>query len=224
MRWTRQRRARNVVAGRVSRERSTACRRTAHARTAKSCGSGTRCWCQVGGGFFNPTGFGLAIFVNDGDKTNSRTGKITKYAVKPLRREGRVFRGTCGDYRVLTTLCTRAAGAAGTRLSLRPCFFGQDYSHHPGVSRRGIAKSVCSTSLRAKRSNPDYRNQRLECFVASLLAMTLRGSLKFKSTQQRASLTTAACAAVRWRERGLRPARRRRFPSSSGFPSPAPDD
>src|SRR6266702_1866439 len=25
-------------------------------RTAKSCGSGTRCWCQVGGGDVNPTG------------------------------------------------------------------------------------------------------------------------------------------------------------------------
>jgi hypothetical protein len=26
-------------------------------RTAKACGSGTRCWCQVGGGFASPTGF-----------------------------------------------------------------------------------------------------------------------------------------------------------------------
>src|SRR5882672_3135052 len=26
-------------------------------RTAKPCGPGTRCWCQAGGGFSNPTGF-----------------------------------------------------------------------------------------------------------------------------------------------------------------------
>ena len=30
------------------------------------------------------------------------------------------FRRTCGDYRVLTTFCTRAAGATSTRHSLRP--------------------------------------------------------------------------------------------------------
>jgi hypothetical protein len=34
------------------------CRRTALLRTAKPCGPGTRCWCQVGGGFSNPTGGG----------------------------------------------------------------------------------------------------------------------------------------------------------------------
>jgi hypothetical protein len=38
------------------RERSTARRRTALKRTAKPCGPGTRCWCQVGGGFAGPTG------------------------------------------------------------------------------------------------------------------------------------------------------------------------
>jgi hypothetical protein len=27
-------------------------------RTAKACGSGTRCWCQVGGDFVGPTGRG----------------------------------------------------------------------------------------------------------------------------------------------------------------------
>jgi hypothetical protein len=36
-------------------------RRTAHSRTVKACGPGTRCWCQVGGGFANSTGFGEAF-------------------------------------------------------------------------------------------------------------------------------------------------------------------
>ncbi len=66
----------NVIAGRIFRERFTARRRTAlfprlrknfgggalsaealgeaGSRTAKPCGSGTRCWCQVGGGFCQP--------------------------------------------------------------------------------------------------------------------------------------------------------------------------
>src|SRR5260221_14295136 len=48
----------NVIAGSASAgERSRARRRTALKRTAKPCGPGTRCWCQVGGGFASPTGF-----------------------------------------------------------------------------------------------------------------------------------------------------------------------
>jgi len=37
-------------AGRVSRERNKARGRTALKRTAKPCGPGIRCWCQVCGG------------------------------------------------------------------------------------------------------------------------------------------------------------------------------
>src|SRR5258708_5683821 len=47
---------RNRRAG-LSRERYRQRRTTAPKRTAKACGSGTRCWCQVGGGFASPTGF-----------------------------------------------------------------------------------------------------------------------------------------------------------------------
>jgi hypothetical protein len=36
-------------------------RRAELKRTAKPCGPGTRCWCQVGGGFVSPTGFGKTI-------------------------------------------------------------------------------------------------------------------------------------------------------------------
>src|SRR5712675_1258724 len=78
MRWTRRRRVRSGIAGRIVEicERSTtaqderccfrlcwkfrrACPAEAFgeggSRTAKACGSGTRCWCQVGGVFSNPT-------------------------------------------------------------------------------------------------------------------------------------------------------------------------
>src|SRR5882762_8394460 len=50
MRWTRQRRACDVIAGRglVSDQRHADERR--YSRTAKPCGPGTRCWCQVSGG------------------------------------------------------------------------------------------------------------------------------------------------------------------------------
>jgi len=37
---------------------TTSRRRTALKRTAKPCGPGTRCWCQVGGVLVDPTGSG----------------------------------------------------------------------------------------------------------------------------------------------------------------------
>ena len=36
-------------------------RRTMKSRTVKPCGPGTRCWCQVGGGFASPTGSGKTV-------------------------------------------------------------------------------------------------------------------------------------------------------------------
>jgi len=38
-----------------------ACRRAALMRTAKPCGPGIRCWCQVCGGASGPTGRGQAL-------------------------------------------------------------------------------------------------------------------------------------------------------------------
>ena len=49
------------------------------------------------------------------------------------------FRRTCGDYRVLTTFCTRAAGATSTRHSLRPLSRG---SPAPSISRVACALSL----------------------------------------------------------------------------------
>jgi len=50
MRWTRQRFARDVSQGGFSVSDNKARRREMLQRTAKPCGPGTRCWCQVGGG------------------------------------------------------------------------------------------------------------------------------------------------------------------------------
>jgi hypothetical protein len=60
-------------------------------RTAKSCGPGTRCWCQVRGGFAGPTGpLASHQSVDDGDKRNSSPGRARRKPLKPLRREGRI--------------------------------------------------------------------------------------------------------------------------------------
>ena len=59
-RWTRWRCARHCRAASsfvLGCERSIRAGRAALLRTAKACGSGTRGWCQAGGGCSNPTGF-----------------------------------------------------------------------------------------------------------------------------------------------------------------------
>jgi hypothetical protein len=57
--------------------------------------------------------------VSDGGKTNSSPGRARHKPLKPLRREGRVFRCTCG---LSCAFLRMTAGAEGTRLSLRPRF------------------------------------------------------------------------------------------------------
>jgi hypothetical protein len=57
--------------------------------------------------------------VSDGGKTNSSPGRARHKPLKPLRREGRVFRRTCG---LSCAFLRMTAGAEGTRLSLRPRF------------------------------------------------------------------------------------------------------
>ncbi len=48
-------------------------------------------------------------------------------------------------------------------------------THHSGISCRENAELCLTPSLRAKRSNPEsIRGNILDCFVASLLAMTVR--------------------------------------------------
>jgi hypothetical protein len=54
-------------------------------RTAKPCGPGARCWCQVGGGKVGPTGSGKTLSADDGDKTNSSPGRARNKPLKPLR-------------------------------------------------------------------------------------------------------------------------------------------
>src|ERR1700688_2245152 len=74
-------------------------------RTAKSCGPDA------------PTlasSFAGSVPRDDGGKKARSPGRARSKPLKPLRREGRVFRWTCGDYtRVLPTHCTRGCGCSG---------------------------------------------------------------------------------------------------------------
>jgi hypothetical protein len=62
MRWTRQCRRAIVTQGELRLVNgSRRARRTALKRTAKPCGPGTRCWCQVGGGMSAQPGAGMPL-------------------------------------------------------------------------------------------------------------------------------------------------------------------
>ena len=92
-------------------------RRTALKRTAKPCGPGTRCWCQVGGGASTQPGLLRCQFADDGDKTNSSPGRARNKPLKPLRGECRAFSGVT----VVTTVCSLPMHTGCGRVE-RPAF------------------------------------------------------------------------------------------------------
>ena len=123
MRWTRQRRARNVFAGRVSRERSTSA-----LDERRMCGRQNRVVLtprrrrQVCGWLDRPDRADKPYSADDGDKKARSPGRARNKSLKPLRA------GMPGDSGgpVVTISCAlfhfarEAAGATGTRHSPRP--------------------------------------------------------------------------------------------------------
>jgi hypothetical protein len=120
-------------------------------RTVKPCGPGTRCWCQVGGGFADPTGFRKAVnSPMTVTKRNSSPGRARSKPLKPLRRECRLipvnlWRRPCAFF------CTRAAGASDTRHSLRPLFWRETIRHNSGVAPRECEGMFVVTSEERER-------------------------------------------------------------------------
>src|SRR4030088_3239992 len=111
-------------------------------RTAKPCGPGTRCWCQVGGGASAQPGLDKPYSADDGDKTNSSPGRARNKPLKPLRAG---MPGVPVDLWwlhscALPHFAHEAAGAAGTRHSPRP-LLGERFMHNSGASRRGNANA-----------------------------------------------------------------------------------
>jgi hypothetical protein len=144
-----------------SRERSERAGRTTQLRTAKPCGPGTRCWCQVGGGVFDPTGSDSTTqFADDGGKTNSSPGSARNKPLKPFAQGGPGCLGcTCGSPCALSS----AQGPrvpAGTRPSLRPLISrGHDRSANLGR----IRAASTSTHIRCLKiqSEACFRTRRL---------------------------------------------------------------
>ena len=161
MRWTRQRRAREGVAGRAcARERSAGAQtngaekrlrlasrvstrqpskiRRGRPRTAKSCGPGARSWRQARGGGLHPTGCEMPRDPRgDGGNRARLTGEITKQAVKTIRA-GKAGMSTAEPVvHPCAFPCARTAGA-----SRRPVFPA------PSVPQEGTELSKTSGAIR----------------------------------------------------------------------------
>jgi hypothetical protein len=102
-------------------------------------------------------------------------GRARYKLLKPLRGECRVYSGVT----VVTTLvclfyfAREAAGALGTRHSLRPLFsWAKRFMHDSGASRREIAESYLElTSLRGEkqRSNSLLLRGNMDCFAEPVI-------------------------------------------------------
>src|SRR5258705_10687117 len=165
------------MAGRVDEacERSHVRRRETLMRTAKSCGPDAPTLASSLRRHVGPTGFWHAISANDGGKQARSPGRARRKPLKPLRRECRVFRGTCGDYtRVLPTHCTRGCGCTAHPAFPAPSVFEGEWlcARLRRFAPRG-ACGISAPSLRAQRSNPLFLSLRgeMDCFAS--LAMTV---------------------------------------------------
>jgi hypothetical protein len=136
-RWTQAASSRMAVQGGSLgfREHRPARRRATRKRTAKPCGPGTRCWCQIVGGFVIPTGtdntVNPAMTVT---KRNSSPGRARRKPLKPLRRECRA-----SGEPVVTTVCYLHY-AHGLRVQ-----------RAPGISLRPF-RGRCPCTNRARRA------------------------------------------------------------------------
>src|SRR5216684_1719133 len=178
MRWTRQRFAREGIAGRVERLVSDhrVCGREMLPRTAKSCGPDAPTLVSSSRSCVGPTGLRQNLSADDGGKRARSPGRARRKPLKPLRA------GMPGDSGVLVvarvrstnTIAHEAAGATGARHSPRPPWGGR-FMQTSGASRREVAKSYLELQCRhcEERSDEAIHPSFLllmDCFAS--LAMT----------------------------------------------------
>jgi len=108
-------------------------------RTAKSCGPDAPTLAS--------SSREARLLGGDGGKQARSPGRARRKPLKPLRREGRVFRWICGDYaRVLYLFCTRGCGCNG-----HPAFPAP--SHFEGI-HSGTTRVRCAAGMRIRMLNP----------------------------------------------------------------------
>jgi hypothetical protein len=156
-------------------------------RTAKPCGSGTRCWCQVGGGFGQPNR--VRQSVNSPMTVTRRIRRRGEHGIsRKTIAQGRRNAPTVPVCSCALSLCTFAhetAGAASTRRSLRPQL-GERFQRLGRTRAARVVESyLCTVIASEAKQSISPRKEIMDCFAS--LAMT--GSLKIESEY----LRTACC-------------------------------
>jgi hypothetical protein len=142
-------------------------------RTAKTCGSGTRGWCQVGGGLQAPN---RAMRATNPPAMEARGIR--------LQGERAISRKTIAQGMPECSSCTcmlvcalfaliahETAGAASTRHSLRPLLDGRMILQTSGLARRENAETYLSTSSRPSEARAGTYNH--ECLCCATLQLQL---------------------------------------------------
>jgi hypothetical protein len=113
-----------------------------------------RRWRQALRRHVGPTGRGHSIFAGDGGKRARSPGRARHKPLKPLRRECRVFRGTCGFYPVLSTLHRglRVQRAPGVPCAL---YFGRRLNAQLGRTVSRARSRMWTRRHCEERSDPD---------------------------------------------------------------------
>jgi hypothetical protein len=118
----------------------------ARARTEKSCGPGTRCWCQVRGWRSGPTWRSDAFNPRTTVARRNSSPGSTKETVKTIA-QGRPVDPPVPVALPRAFCCTRTMGASGTRPSLRPLFLeGQGTCQNASLCLRHSGAHVVRTS------------------------------------------------------------------------------
>src|SRR3979490_484377 len=171
VRWTRQRFARDGIAGRVERlvsdlqradERCCCVRRSRVVLTPRR-------WRQIRGGASAQPGLDKTSSVDDGGKQARSPGRARRKPLKPLRA------GTSGDSGVLvvtrvrstTTKCTRGRGGNGHPAFPTPSIGRKIYQRLGRIARRGreVASGLAVIASAAKQSILSSRSK-MDCFAS----------------------------------------------------------
>jgi hypothetical protein len=137
-------------------------------RTAKPCGPGTRCWCQIGGGVASPTGFGKTL-----DPPTTVTRRIRRRGEHGISRKT-IAQGRRDAPTVPVCSCALASCFLHARPRVQqapgvPCaLFSRGETICKARAKRAAGRRRCVlSSLRAQRSNPS-RGAKEEWIASSL--------------------------------------------------------
>src|SRR5216684_3342568 len=119
-------------------------------RTAKSCGPDAPTLASSPRSCVGPTGLRQNKSADDGGKRARSPGRVRHKPLKPLRRECRVFRGTCGFYPCAFYLRTGGCGCSGHPAFPAPSSGERIHAQLGRIASRREREVVCRLAVIAR--------------------------------------------------------------------------